>query len=129
MGSTKEKSKCKGCGKCCYNVPLPKSYFSAFRNKIITPFTTAVGLGDLPKLGKDIIIPETKDGICPFLTKKNTCNIYDKRPWICRNFGSSEEPILKCYILEGKEIKEQRNIMSDIIGALRLLQKEGLKYG
>ena len=85
---------------------IAEKLFFGNGNKIITPFTTAVGLGDLPKLGKDIIIPETKDGICPFLTKKNTCNIYDKRPWICRNFGSSEEPILKCYILEGKEIKE-----------------------
>lgn len=98
---------CKGCGKCCYNVPIPKSYFTAFKNKIVTPFDSAVGIGDLPKMGKDVIIPETKDGRCPFLTEKNRCNIYSVRPWICREFGESKEPLLRCSILEGKEIPEQ----------------------
>lgn len=33
---------------------------------------------------------------CPFLTDFGRCNVYSERPPICREFGTSPEPINKC---------------------------------
>lgn len=97
-------NKCKGCGKCCYNVPISKTLVIALKNKIVTIPKNWYDTGMRDSSGKTLLLAETPGGRCPFLTEKNTCNIYDKRPKICKEFGSGHfnHPYLVCPILEGK---------------------------
>lgn len=34
-------------------------------------------------------------GMCPFLTARG-CGVYDRRPFMCRIFGASADPVLTC---------------------------------
>lgn len=99
----KKENVCKGCGQCCYNVPLPQDLVSATRNRIVTQPLRWESISDRKELRK-MVVGITPDGRCPYLTEKNLCNIYDKRPWICRKFGASkdENDLLYCQILHGK---------------------------
>lgn len=47
----------------------------------------------------------TKDSKCVFLSPKNKCVVYDKRPKICRKFG--EIDILACPHLDNQGKKRQ----------------------
>lgn len=94
MKNKKQRNECYGCGKCCYNVPLPKYYLTSLRNRIVNEFTSVISLGGEDIIGTETVYADTKDGICPFLKPNNTCNIYERRPAICRNFGRSEEKLL-----------------------------------
>ena len=42
------------------------------------------------------VLPVTKSGMCPFLNEDYTCNIYDDRPGVCRDFGNESHPDLAC---------------------------------
>lgn len=103
MKNKKQRNECYGCGKCCYNVPLPKYYLTSLKNRIVNEFTSVIDLGGKYVTGVETVFAETKGGICPFLKPNNTCNIYERRPAICRNFGRSEEKLLQCPTLYGKE--------------------------
>ena len=98
-----KRNECYGCGKCCYNVPLPKYYLASLRNRIVNEFTSVISLGGKDIVGTETVYADTKGGICPFLKPNNTCNIYERRPAICRNFGRSEEKLLQCPRLYGRE--------------------------
>lgn len=119
----KDFSKCKGCGKCCYNVPLPKDLVKVKYNKIVNhPKQWILYTEKLPEYGKylsngienvDTLLPDNEDGRCPFLTNKNICNIYQFRPRICRDYGKGGHPFLICPILEGKADTPAMPAMND----------------
>lgn len=102
-------SKCKAA--CCYNVPMPKGFFSAYRKKIVTPYKRLIEQQACDDNGKLLYLPivseKWSENKCPFLRDDYKCNIYEVRPWICRNFGTPPEgnksKLLHCGWLEGKE--------------------------
>ena len=84
--------KCKNCGKCCGIVPFIKLEWARVENK-----KKATNLN------------------CPYLSK-NGCEIYELRPFMCRLFGTSIDPRLKCpngcapdKILSAEEARELTN--------------------
>jgi Fe-S-cluster containining protein len=42
------------------------------------------------------IDPELKSHRCPFLTYDLKCNIYEDRPFVCREFGKESHLMMKC---------------------------------
>lgn len=113
------KSICKGCGKCCYNVPLPKDLVSATRNRVVTKPSGWQLVSEDESL-KPMVVGITEDGRCPYLTENNICNIYDKRPWICRKFGEVEDEgdFLYCSLKHGKEdglTDKQKRMLDQLI--------------
>lgn len=69
---------------CCYNAPLPKKYIFALKNRIVNPV-------------KEILVIDNEN--C-------RCNIYDRRPPICKKFGNGTEPLLTCSFLVPEEQRE-----------------------
>ena len=68
-----------GCNDCCGPVP-------------ITPFEAIeLGLNETQKTTPFNPITLT----CTF-SSKDGCTVYDKRPFMCRAFSTSEDPALKC---------------------------------
>ena len=107
----KMKPKCKAC--CCAPTPMPKEIFERNRDKIARlvieelyfngplldeesfknprgvlegPMVVAVGEPDLGETNQR----------CPFLTKEWKCNIYEDRPFVCREFGKESHLMMKC---------------------------------
>lgn len=89
-------SKCKGA--CCYNVPIDKTYLSAYRKKI------ARDVIRLEQYSDDTVLPITNNdqskNACPFLNEKFRCNIYNVRPKVCRLYGDGDY-LLNCEFLTG----------------------------
>lgn len=83
---------------CCYNVPMSKSYLTAYRKKIVTPVIR------LMDAGKNVVVPVTSEDLnnnrCPFLTENYKCNIYESRPEICRKYGTGTHRLLTCEYIE-----------------------------
>ena len=80
--------KCKA--ECCGPVPFAKKLYEDNKLKIVNPAIELVEFeaNDLPDEGVvPLVMAMTVDGYCIFLGKDHRCNIYDDRPWICRNFG------------------------------------------
>ncbi len=55
-------------------------------------------VGKDPLTGKQLllVIPETSDTYCPFLTSDFKCNIYDDRPYICKKYGDESCRLMMC---------------------------------
>lgn len=96
-------SKCKA--QCCYNAPLPKSYLTALKNRIVNPVKEIIVMDDT-KMCYPITDHNPDLNKCPFLTENCRCNIYDRRPPICRRFGDGSEPLLTCTFLVPEEQRE-----------------------
>lgn len=98
-------SKCKAT--CCYNAPLPKNYLTALKNRIVTPVKEVIVIDNEGLKGPEMCYPITDHDLmknkCPFLTDNCRCNIYDRRPPICRRFGNGSEPLLTCAFLVPEE--------------------------
>lgn len=83
-------SPCKaGCQKCCGPVPWSEAELSAVQS-------------DIPAMVEWLVMPngtralmDQRTGLCPFLTRGG-CGVYDRRPFMCRVYGASAEPILTC---------------------------------
>lgn len=63
---------------------------------------------------------------CPFLTDLGKCNVYKQRPPICREFGTSPEPINQCpskatplEVLKGNLIEFPRDLIKEIWKQIR----------
>lgn len=78
----------------------------SLKNRIVNEFEEVISLGKDANTGVETIYAMTKDGRCPFLKPNNTCNIYDRRPKICREFGISDIKLLQCDLLYGREPKK-----------------------
>lgn len=87
---------------CCYNAPLPKSYLTALKNRIVNPVKEIIVMDDT-KMCYPITDYNPDLNKCPFLTENCKCNIYDRRPPICRKFGNGSEPLLTCAFLVPEE--------------------------
>lgn len=75
---------------CCGVFPLEKSLLYAHRDKIHTPITNEIDMGD------DTVVPMTKSGNCTFLKADLSCSIYEYRPEVCNLFGNEQHLNLTC---------------------------------
>lgn len=104
----KIKHKCKA--ECCGPTPIPKDIFERNRHKLIRPIEQELNVTGM-KIGpngpfdpfeeEELVVPIAKTDSadftrCAFLTYDLKCNIYEDRPWICRNFGNESHPLMKC---------------------------------
>lgn len=82
-----ESGKCKADG--CGSVPIPRSVWEKNQDKL------QVKDGTFMDDGEGNVLPTTEDFRCPFLNKETyKCMIYEDRPEVCRDFGTSTESIL-----------------------------------
>lgn len=86
-----ERWKCKRCGGCCGNTPLPPGLQERFRDRAVRDYK-------IVEIADGLLIPKTKDHNCIFLDVDNTCRIYANRPKVCRQFGPpwNKEVLLRC---------------------------------
>ncbi len=88
---------------CCKNAPLPLDLLDIYKTKIVNPVITIKPLGFAK--GKLFGFPITNlrnlmENKCPFLTPTNTCNIYENRPQICKEYGTLDIPSCRCDLQE-----------------------------
>lgn len=104
-------------GACCCNVPINKQYFTALRNRIVRPILRFEDAGELPELGGHNVIAITNEDLsenrCPFQRYDYKCNIYDRRPKICRMFGEGTHKYLQCGYL-GQKMPTIGEIIADV---------------
>lgn len=120
MGTHKTLSACEKCFKkcqaqCCTFVPLPLKFIEEnldkLQRKILTfyPFKIKGYYYPIIKIDKKEINGIIVDGVnrdiqfCPFLKSDKSCAVYDKRPYICRSFGTRTEKyhFLTCKVQQG----------------------------
>ena len=70
---------------CCYNVPISKKLISAYRKKIANPILRIESLND--EMVFAVTDEDPNKNKCPFLNNNYKCNIYPRRPCVCRMFG------------------------------------------
>ena len=117
---------------CCYNVPMPKGYFSAFMKKVVTPYKRLLEQEMTDDKGQRLYIPVVDEDFhknkCPFLRDDYKCNIYDQRPWICRAFGTppkgNKSKFLQCGWLNGLEYDNmitEQNVDESLAELMKLM--------
>lgn len=117
---------------CCYSVPMPKGFFSAFRKKVITPYKRLLEQEMTDDKGQRLYIPVVDEDFnknkCPFLRDDYKCNIYDQRPWICRAFGTppkgNKSKFLQCGWLNGLEYDNmitEQNVDESLAELMKLM--------
>ena len=98
--------KCKKCGTCCRNLfrdkqgireglLLTEQETQLFRSEMISP---RLGIG-MKEPQEIIILYQLNVNNCPHINQKSECEIYDKRPLMCRAFpydNVSREPSVEC---------------------------------
>lgn len=123
---------------CCSVCPIPKDIWDRNVSKIVREPEKVLDLGMMPDpheckklehldmdqfkekvkhfspddfVNKHFIQPITKDMMCPFLNKDYTCNIYEDRPGVCRDFGNETHRDLTCSYQdkEGNERSRQES--------------------
>lgn len=87
--------KCKA--DCCYNAPIPAYLLDKYKDKIVNPVIKQIPMCNLPDQGGLQVIPLTGfvkflKSKCPFLKNDLKCNIYENRPLICKEYGTSKDP-------------------------------------
>ena len=86
MSLLKLKSKtdlCNSCGTCCTNT-VPMMYIEfAYIIQGLTPGEIKEKLSAQPQ--------QTEETYCLFLDEQKRCEIYDRRPYVCRVFGKTEQ--------------------------------------
>jgi len=89
---------CKGCGRCCSNIPHNKDFIEAHKKHIQVEYNEIHS--------EELIKPETVDGYCIFLDRSSKrCHIYSERPEICRVYGTIDK--YPCYVLEPEVCKKK----------------------
>ena len=79
-------------------------YLNALKNRIVTPVKEVIVIdNEGPEMCYPITDHDPMKNKCPFLTDNCRCNIYDRRPPICRKFGNGSEPLLTCAFLVPEE--------------------------
>ena len=107
------------CGQCCGLIPFDRELLLGKQIHQQREFYKLV------ELGKNEVLPMTKDHLCVFLTEQKTCAIYDERPDVCRKYGI--DPEMPCpYINEkgrarspAKARRAQRQIDSRVDSRIR----------
>lgn len=120
MGTHKTLSACEKCFKkcqaqCCTFVPLPLKFIEENLDKVqreilsLHPFEVTGYYYPVVKIikkevdGKIVDGVNTDEQICPFLKSDKSCAVYDKRPYICKSFGTRTEKyhFLTCKVQQG----------------------------
>ena len=84
--------KCKAA--CCGVVPIPNEVLHEYANMIQPEITHQVAFDEHSTIVTD------RNAVCAFLTPEYRCAIYDRRPPICRMFGTGPHPGLQCRYLK-----------------------------
>jgi hypothetical protein len=107
---------------CCGIVPIPEETYNNNQHKIVTQ------PHEVLKDDNHHVIPLTANATCVFLNRDYSCNIYEDRPSVCREFGNESHIMLCCPYIdkEGKTRCRQakRRIereASNYISKLRLI--------
>ena len=78
---------------CCGPTPFPREFIVA--NYVNIPAGLEYSLKVVPR--QEVVIPMTEDDHCIFLNRQSfSCQIYDERPQICREFGNESHRLLSC---------------------------------
>jgi len=78
--------KCKA--SCCGIIPFTNRFI--IKNKPVRKILKEIDFG------YNLTILETENNYCPYLSEKFICVIYQKRPKVCRLYGSEKEVNLTC---------------------------------
>lgn len=106
-------SKCQA--NCCSMISIPKDLYEDKKDKIVTQPDKVINSFD------NHVLPITPNQSCIFLNEDFSCNIYEDRPSVCREFGNETHPMLYCPFLDkdGNERSRQNR---------RLIQQKSHKY-
>lgn len=80
--------KCKAI--CCGVVPILNDLLHECANLIQREITLQIAVDENNTIAAD------RNAVCVFLTQEHRCAIYDRRPQICRIFGTGDHPLLQC---------------------------------
>ena len=113
-------SKCKAA--CCYNVPMPPYMFRIYKAHIQREIKRFEPMDAQNEKGEMMVVPIVDEdfhkNVCPFLKTNCKCAIYDKRPNICRMFGTPPKgftsKLLQCGWLNGKECDSSLECQHDV---------------
>lgn len=113
-----EKGICKG--DCCGPVPLKKEVVKKFEHLAQREVKEVVEFSDTE------VFPITEDLMCVFLDQNLQCVIYDHRPDVCRNFGTTDDVRLQC-----PHLKQNGNFRSEaqkkrVMRAMKRFQHDNL---
>lgn len=111
---------------CCYNVPMERAMFTVYKAHIQTPIIDFRNDGLKDDNGNALVTPVTDYDFhknkCPFLKKNYKCAIYDRRPKICRIFGTppigTTSKFLQCGWLNGEMCDNTSHNEQDIENGL-----------
>lgn len=93
--------KCRGA--CCHNIVLPVGFIESHADKVVTAPISRGLVPTNPEFGPSEMVftdPLLRNNKCPFLTRNYKCNVYADRPKICRMFGETDHPLLKCQYIK-----------------------------
>lgn len=95
MDCSKCHAKCKA--ECCSEAtPIPKPFLEKYADKIVNQPIKVISIGgEIADEGENIIA-STPNQRCMFLNEDYSCNIYQDRPKICRQFGNESHIFLTC---------------------------------
>lgn len=83
---------------CCGPVPVSKAVYAKNLHKRCRPVIQEQDYGDM-------ILPDTGEKKCTFLSDAFTCQIYHDRPQVCRDFGKTDSPLMQCPFMDKYGIK------------------------
>lgn len=120
---------------CCYNVPHTKYTLFTNKKRIVTPYKRLKEHGCNDE-GRMMYVPVTDEDFqknkCPFLREDYRCNIYDKRPYICRVWGEpptgTKSKIYQCGWRNGTQCDNDiRNIQENdaVLAEMAVLLAKG----
>jgi len=78
---------------CCGPVPVPKLVYYSNLDRRNRAVVDEIDMGDM-------ILPQTGQEKCTFLTDDFRCGIYDDRPTPCRQFGKIDSPLMQCPFMD-----------------------------
>lgn len=82
-------SSCKdGCHACCGPVPWSREELAAVQGDLPSVYESV-------QIGEKVALQNPLTGMCVFLGKAG-CTVYERRPFMCRIFGASQEEMLVC---------------------------------
>ena len=101
LNSTKKKKLCLQCMECC-KVFYVTTTWERYEEK---EFYELRGCEVRPYKGYYIVIVPLP---CPHLTPQG-CDIYNKRPQVCRDYDGRKDPFMKDKCLWNEEVRRKRN--------------------
>ncbi len=79
---------------CCGTFPIDEEIYDRNKFRIVTEPYREVRFTE--NNNKSFVTAHTESGLCVFLNKDLSCNIYDQRPLICKKYGDESHALLRC---------------------------------